>query len=1091
MAHILDVLTDNFEQELFLSNWKQLDVGSSRRRDYNDGLLLYKRTRNLSDVMHTSNTNGGFSDDISKKSSIAAETNDGISHLFKQKEADFQENQPILAVNSDSECAGSFLPMGTPTPDVDPDPAAGAELRLSRFDDFQSLRALRSDEDSLVIGFDSEWYGDDTRKMLSWQFALIHGKQLVEYVFLKRYFADTPASDDLWLELALARILDDLRNPAYKRIRASDVVRYQYIYDIDAATGAFIEKTTTSWEIANNEGKYAYVNGKPTDILVSSIVNDISAFNFGAGDWSTCKRMLRNGALDEVHVTLVSHATKVDITTLYQKGAYRKEILRYLTEAGGGVFSMRPIYMNVNSVAPRGAWNYFYPIVLHIRDSICSAPADASSLAALGDVVGVPKLELPDGSKEHMDHVLTKTPALYMDYASRDAVIAMLYTSAVYGINKRQAVTILSAGTNVMKNSMAAYHGVDDTEDFDRIYRGLQVVKRGLVRNPDRAGFIEARSLDPLNRDAGNLQNDASQAYQGGYNSCSDVGYYDIETYDYDLQNAYPSAMCLVPDVDWDNCVLQQFEENHILTEQDFLKTDGSNNPFPLMFAYVRFEFPHGIKYPCLPVNIEGIPVFTRTMDECNGVFACGPELYLAVKLGAKVTVLAGYKVRPRYRCDGKVSFSMKHAVKQLVVDRREAKALCGKGSIEELILKLVVCGGYGKVAQNVKQKNRWSSYTGEMEDIGCSSITNPVSAAMITSIVRAVLLAAQNQITDAGYTVYSVTTDGFISNIPEDALKALDLYGLRDKLAEARLFLTDGADPEIWEIKHIQRDLLNLSTRGNISLNTGVQPKGLPGVCAHNGTKSGYPSDSYEDRLWLTTQSLGRTGPVEFSDTEWTPFKKLVAGEPFRVKSIRKRVRMDFDMKRKPVQSSIVTVYPVINGKQYEVANFTTEPFESPAEFQTYRAVKEKVCCLRTAEEWEVFFKKLSYHGTSAKPRDFEFSKLMSVIMGYRNKMFSIPYLDNPNLTVEEKCAWINRFNSSEKAFTASDWKNARRPDRVSSMLPQELLGSLIEKMQAASNTIWGHFQNNNGEWRVPAGFFNWIDALTSKLADAFLKAA
>ena len=57
MAHILDVLTDNFEQELFLSNWQQLDVGSSRRRDYNDGLLLYKRTRNLSDVMHTSNTN--------------------------------------------------------------------------------------------------------------------------------------------------------------------------------------------------------------------------------------------------------------------------------------------------------------------------------------------------------------------------------------------------------------------------------------------------------------------------------------------------------------------------------------------------------------------------------------------------------------------------------------------------------------------------------------------------------------------------------------------------------------------------------------------------------------------------------------------------------------------------------------------------------------------------------------------------------------------------------------------------------------------------------------------------------------------------
>ena len=110
---------------------------------------------------------------------------------------------------------------------------------------------------------------------------------------------------------------------------------------------------------------------------------------------------------------------------------------------------------------------------------------------------------------------------------------------------------------------------------------------------------------------------------------------------------------------------------------------------------------------------------------------------------------------------------------------------------------------------------------------------------------------------------------------------------------------------------------------------------------------------------------------------------------------------------------------------------------------------------------------------------------------MGYRNKMISIPYLDNPGLTVEEKCAWINRFNSSEKTFTASDWKNARRPDRVSSMLPQELLGALVDKMQAASNTIWGQFQNNHGEWSVPTSFFNWIDTLTSKLSDAFLKAA
>ena len=137
-----------------------------------------------------------------------------------------------------------------------------------------------------------------------------------------------------------------------------------------------------------------------------------------------------------------------------------------------------------------------------------------------------------------------------------------------------------------------------------------------------------------------------------------------------------------------------------------------------------------------------------------------------------------------------------------------------------------------------------------------------------------------------------------------------------------------------------------------------------LPGVCAHNSTKSGHLSDSYDDRLWLTIQSLTRTGPVEYADTEWTTFKKLCAGVAFSVMPTVRRVHMDFDLKRKPVQNSIVTVHPEINGVQYEIANFTTVPFENKNEYLKYRDVKALVSCLRTVVEWENFFKKLSYHG-------------------------------------------------------------------------------------------------------------------------------
>ena len=1092
--HLQEIL----QQKLSLTGWKDMDVGWSRRLDFTKRFIVYKRVRPLGTLLQKkSNINNEKTDDFSKMSSGTSKTNPEIANILDAKHAILPQITNVSETNKEESFPGSFPAMGRPTVSFDPDPIAIAkntdcfEIKLSHFDDFESLRALRSSVDSLVIGFDSEWYGDTERKIISWQFALIHENKLIEYVFLKRDFVNAPASRNLWLELALARILDDLNDPKYKRVRVSDARKYKFIEAIDPISGDPLEATTASRDTALIYGKYAYINGKPTANLVSDINNDITRFNISNDDWSIYRSVKENCA--RIDITLVSHSAKADLTTLHQTGAKRKGFLSYLTDAGGGVFTTRPIYLDINSVFPSGAWNYYYPISLHIRDSMCSAPAGASSLSALGKAVGVPKLELPTGCIEHMDTLLLDRPDLYMEYASTDAVIALLYTSAVYGINKHQAVTILSAGTRILKESMSSYLEAKSSSEFDILYRGLKAVSHGKIRNPDRPNFIDSQSLDPINDGTTVLQNIASLSFVGGYNSCSDVGFYDIETYDYDLQNAYPTAMSLIPDVDWENCILRRFEPNHVLTEQDFCDSDGIPNPFTLMFCCVQFEFPHYVKFPCLPIVTDGIPVFVRNSAGQTGCYACGPELYLAVKLGATVTVLRGYTVRPRYRADGTTSSSMAYAVKQLVEDRRVAKGLCGKGSIEELILKLIVNGCYGKIAQNVKQKNRWSAYTKEMEDIGCSSITNPVSAAMITSIVRAVLLATQNQIAESGYTVYSVTTDGFISNVPEDMLKAFDLYGLRDKLAGARLFLTNGSDPSIWEIKHIQKDLLNLTTRGNASLNTGCRPKDLPhnitpknadeyyknpayelpGVCAHNGTKSGFLPDSYADRLWLFTECLTRTGPVAYNCEEWTPFRKLVEGTPFRVENNPKSVRMDYDLKRKPAQESIVTVHPQVAGMTYEIANFTTVPFETIAEFLKYRNVTKNVSCLRTKSDWDIFFGKLSYHGSGARPRDTELSKIKSVIIAHRHKLISIPFLDSPALSVKEKCAWINKLNPTSKKYTADDWKNARRSERFATMIPLEELTVWIEKFQAISATVMEILKDHSA-WCDPVAIWD-----------------
>ena len=67
-----------------------------------------------------------------------------------------------------------------------------------------------------------------------------------------------------------------------------------------------------------------------------------------------------------------------------------------------------------------------------------------------------------------------------------------------------------------------------------------------------------------------------------------------------------------------------------------------------------------------------------------------------------------------------------------------------------------------------------------------------------------------------------------------------------------------------------------------------------------------------------------------------------------------------------------------------------------------------------------------------------------MSCIIGYRQGKLQIEGLDRCK-TVEEKLIYINSHNSTGKPFTESHWKNARRPERASQMLPVELLGDVL----------------------------------------------
>ncbi|MBO6269857.1 MAG: hypothetical protein J6N19_12040, partial [Clostridium sp.] len=545
-----------------------------------EGFDLYIRRRNLN----------SFIDDYSKKSS-----SDGCPKPRKNWASD----------------TGSSLPMGNPEPKLTPSACEGGDClgssgedkkslpALSSFSEYPSLMAARKDMPCLLIGYDSEWENlESGRDMLSWQYALVDGEDLVEFVFLK------DGEQDLSLMDALGCILDHLDK--YEAVDIRTIRRYKYC--TKWKNNKPVEVVTDDVQEARKNCKYVFRSdiGFTRELIQEKPDKSIKR---GDRDWACFHTYLDFSAVESIKVCIVCHAGKVDLSALsYGK----KNLLRYLTDIQGGLASLQPV-----RYAPRSLKNVnntcVYPVSLSIADTMCHAPAGKKKLKDLGEVLGVEKVDIDTAQKEHMKGLLAKDPALYMEYASTDSVVTVLYASAMYGYNNALPVTVTSATAGVMKETMMKYLECESTEEFNRVYRGLEKVKHGNYKIPDRPGFVEATSLEPISNDANTIQYFASQGYHGGYNICTEVGYFPFETFDYDLQNAYPTAMCLVPDIDWENPIRSEVIRRD-LTLADFTGIGGIN-PITPFVGYVRFEFPETVKYPCIPVNVDGIPQYPLTSE--------------------------------------------------------------------------------------------------------------------------------------------------------------------------------------------------------------------------------------------------------------------------------------------------------------------------------------------------------------------------------------------------------------------------------------------------------------------------------------------
>ncbi|WKD56900.1 hypothetical protein CAPI_01630 [Corynebacterium capitovis DSM 44611] len=881
------------------------------------------------------------------------------------------------------------------------------------FRSYPSVSAMSTGRESIVIGFDTEfvnverfdaelgWIGEDA----------VSARKIVSYQFTALDPVDTSK-----LRLSVVIPLD------YDGPRGSRVARLSFEKALNLAI--------TTFELH----KHPLARGwKSQGVSRSEVVG-------GDGKkhpswWFKKRRGVKASALP---ITLVAHYQPADLTTFVDKrkmlntwgecypgrsdtqkvltkapGVEGKrarwlerdlvDVLRAVISASGGVVSPKPIHLVLDGANHRWA----RPVALSIRDTM--AHSGARPLAVLGDSVGVSKLTIPDGWIERMDEYWEQHPVDFLDYAANDAIIALEYACAVYGDGAELPLTLPTGAARSVKEIVKKELG-GGSKAFNAVFGGLvEVEKDDDIPEPgveNHLDYYRKRELQPLDGAAATWLHACANSFRGGYNMSAELGIFSFPTYDFDLQSCYPTSASCVLDVDYrhKDGVISRTVNNHQLSQNDFDEW-GPLTPF---VGFVSFTFPETVAFPTIPVPVDGSMVYTRSSGEGHGVWASAPEIWAALMLGAEVTCQIGHFGRVLVKEDGVPSRLLRKAFKQLLDDRARAKKEFGPKSFEQDIIKLMANSPYGKLAQGVMGQSGWNAWAQEHEEVGGSAITSPYHAAYTTALVRAILLLTLNALHAAGYSTPSCTTDGFITNAPLDIVDALDQLGLGEIWRGAREALTGSR--EMWEQKHQQSDLYNVTTRANFSRQPG-------GVLAHGGYKlpCHIVEDSQEDRDYMYNLLVTREGALPMSMKAFPSLRELSRIEgrlDFAPKVVDKELTIEFDRKRRPIPDGMTADFVIIDGQKWEVAHVHTVPWDTPEDCKLGRSIDKglkrhdedsgqtvwtRSPVRRTREQWLDYFERLDRlldeDGRIAEQERLErISK--GIVIAHRQGVINIPWL-------------------------------------------------------------------------------------------------
>ena len=842
-------------------------------------------------------------------------------------------------------------------------------------------------EEPALIGFDSEWkeilvespdsrkdltedekYVDDDgttyyreRYLLSYQFYLEIDGVSVPVIYLTRYGMDC----------LIGQVDFDQKRGVYTKGHNLGDMLISVFKDILPGFGYPIIYT-------RDYHKIGYMECVDVTLVAHFGGVDLSACN----DWKSIIRFIGLNEedfdkLQELNERLESfdvyaeHAGLSDEEASKELKKIKKEISTLTQTAEGrhsnNLVSMRKHCLHTTNDRIFNVFNrqnnrrYMNQFKLTLRDSMNLSDGHAS-LAKLGADLGLEKLDTKVFDKEqgkeddfykmNMDEFIKDYPLKYMEYAARDSQVSHWWYKLFCGVTGDAVTTSSAAGSRVKESitSCGMHYDLDirgyAVDNGVPDFTGEKTEELNVGRSKPKVVIKTFASL---------YMELFAKQYIGGNNMCLLPGVNSEHIVDVDIKSAYPNAVINMPMPDHTKPP-RVLDVGHVFKPTDF------EHPYQAGAGLVTFKptaeteamlADEKTVIPFIPAKIYGSAIADTPMYLLEHTcYANAVEIYHAITHGFEVTVVEDYYLPAIQKdIDGDIVYHpFGDALIGSIRDRALAKERFGNGSNVEMVMKLLCNGAYGKAGQGVNLTKERNILTDKMDEIGYSSVSDPLIASTITAIVRAQMCLVDYHAIECGYDVASTTTDGSAIFIPKNERKDF-LKSVTQRVfdthpcIEQHMKYVFGKGVPLFEVKGESDGFINITTRFGISCQKG----GPYASGSYLGSQDYRKSDEFTKAKIQAKLYLERDGKVRDYMSSMRSLHDLKnsntkALDRLDFKKSHKSLSFDIDYKRRIVEFVPCEFYADEMGLKCGPGYFKTQPHRNAKEALEYYEALEAI---------------------------------------------------------------------------------------------------------------------------------------------------